>query len=263
MDELVLALAPAFATGFAVQQLSEIHEATSPGCSLMPEELNLRRLTIGDLAQRCACETELFFQRQSHDPRFCFELFRRAIEDGDEHAWECLYAQYSTLVTSWVQKHSMFASTGEDPGYFANRAFEKLWTSLPADRFGRFPDLKSLLRYLQMCVHSVIVDYVRAADRAEQEVDVDSPEPAGPDLQDQVLERIQLDEFWRWLNAHLHDEKERIVVHGSFVLNLKPRELYSQYSRLFSDVAEIYRVKQNVLARLRRVVSLNNISVND
>ena len=259
MDKLILAPAPVFDTDSAAQQLSETHEAKPPGCSLMTEELDLQRLAIADLAQRCACETERFFHRQSHDPRFCFELFRRAIEERNEHAWECLYAQYHTLVIRWVQKHTMFESTDEDPEYFANRAFDKLWTSLPADRFGRFPDLKSLLRYLQMCVHSVIVDYVRATDRAEREVDADSEALAGPDLQDQVLDRIQRDEFWRCLNAHLHDEKERIVVYGSFVLDLKPRELYSQYSRLFSNVAEVYRVKQNVLARLRRVVSLNNI----
>ena len=218
----------------------------------MPEEPDLNQLTIAGLAQHCAHETDLFFQRQSYDPRFCYELFRRAIADRNEQAWECIYIQYHALVTGWVHKHLMFAATGEEPAYFVNRAFEKLWASLPAERFGRFPDLKAVLRYLQMCVHSVIIDYVRTTDRAEQEKDVDSQTVAGPDTQDHVLDHVQRQEFWRWLNAHLHDEKERIVVHGSFVLNLKPRDLYDQYPHLFSDVDEVYRVKQNVMVRLRR-----------
>ena len=219
---------------------------------LTAEEPGLQQLTVASLAQRCAQETERFFKRQSYDPRFGYELFRRALVDRNEQAWECIYTQYGPLVTGWVHQHSMFAATGEEPAYFANRAFEKLWTSLPAERFGRFPDLQSILRYLQMCVHSVIVDYVRTVEWAEPEEAADSQTAIGPEVQDQALERVQRAELWRWLNAHLRDERERTVVYGSFVLDLKPRELYRQYPQLFSGVAEVYWVKQNVLARLRR-----------
>jgi hypothetical protein len=41
-------------------------------------------------------------------------------------------------------------------------------------------------------------------------------------------------------------------VYGSFVLALKPRELYAQFREAVRDVNEVYRVKENVLARLRR-----------
>ena len=54
----------------------------------------------------------------------------------------------------------------EEPQYFANRAFEKMWGVLSPQKFGQFPNLKSLLRYLQMCVHSVIVDYARRGEQA-------------------------------------------------------------------------------------------------
>jgi hypothetical protein len=36
------------------------------------------------------------------------------------------------------------------------------------------------------------------------------------------------------------------------MLDLKPQELYDHFRGVFSDVDEVYRVKQNVLARLRR-----------
>jgi hypothetical protein len=39
---------------------------------------------------------------------------------------------------------------------------------------------------------------------------------------------------------------------GLFVLDLKPRELYLRHKHEFADVAEVYRVKQNVIARLSR-----------
>jgi len=39
---------------------------------------------------------------------------------------------------------------------------------------------------------------------------------------------------------------------GIFVLALKPRELCDYYEGLFENVEEVYRIKQNIFARLRR-----------
>ena len=64
-----------------------------------------------------------------------------------------------------MQRHAAFPASGEEAQYFVNRAFDKLWTAMTPQKFERFPDLKSLLRYLQMCVHSAIIDHVRVAER--------------------------------------------------------------------------------------------------
>jgi len=61
----------------------------------------------------------------------------------------------------------------------------------------------------------------------------------------------------------LCNEKERRVVYGSFVLALKPRELYAQFRETFRDVKEVYRVKENVLARLRRDAELQEFLIRD
>jgi hypothetical protein len=222
----------------------------------MSDETDPRLLTLSRIAHRCAEETDLFFRRESHDPRYCYELFRRAILHHNEHAWEVICTQYLSLVAGWVQRHPSFETSGEEVQYFANRAFQKMWASVTSDRFERFADLKSLLRYLQMCVYSVIIDYIRTADQAGEEIpDEDSTGGqvlAGRAVEAQVLEQVHGQEIWRWLNARLHDEKERRVVYGTFILDLKPRELYNQFRDTFNDVDEVYRIKQNVVARLRR-----------
>jgi hypothetical protein len=222
----------------------------------MSDETDPRLLTLSGIAHRCAEETDLFFRRESHDPRYCYELFRRAILHHNEHAWEVICTQYLSLVAGWVQRHPSVETSGEEVQYFANCAFQKMWASVTSDRFERFADLKSLLRYLQMCVHSVIIDYIRTADQASEEIpDEDSTGgqvPAGRAVEAQVLEQVHGQEIWRWLNARLHDEKERRVVYGTFILDLKPRELYNQFRDTFNDVDEVYRIKQNVVARLRR-----------
>ena len=128
-------------------QISINHYAVVP-MSANNNELTL--LTLRTLCDRCAKESKRFFARLDHDSRFCYELFRRAFVHGNELAWNCLYEQYQELVLSWIVKHPLYSGLGEEADYFMNRAFEKMWQGIPAENFAKFPDLKSLLRYLQI-----------------------------------------------------------------------------------------------------------------
>lgn len=222
----------------------------------MSHSTDLRSFSLASIAQRCAHQTELFFQRLSYDARFCFELFRRAILEREPLAWERVYAQYHTLVSGWVVRHQAFPGSGEEVQFFVNRAFEKMWAALAPEKFDHFPNLQSLLRYLQMCVHSAILDHVRSAAQStgERRVEdlVTASSGSGPVVEGTIADRVHRREFWEQIEARLNDDKERRVVYGSFVLGLKPRQLYASFSQEFDNVNEIYRIKENVLSRLRR-----------
>ncbi|MFL7793500.1 MAG: RNA polymerase sigma factor, partial [Anaerolineae bacterium] len=230
------------------------------GASRMSDQIAIKLLTLADIAHHCDQETERFFQRRSHDPRYCFELFRRAIEKHNQHAWELVYTQYRPLVVGWVERHVAFSTSGEESQYFANRAFEKMWDALTPGKFAHFPNLKSLLRYLQMCVHSVILDHVRAVEKSVVDVQVEdlAAECAetGISVERKALDRLHHQEMWDQIYARLHDEKERQVMYGCFVLALKPREICIHFGPTFSDANEVYRIKENVLSRLRRDTEL-------
>ena len=220
----------------------------------MTDVIDLQHLTLVDLAKRCAQETELFFQRQLQDSKYCLELFRRAIRDTDQFAWEMIYAQYKSLVSGWVKNSQAFEASGEEVEYFVNGAFGKLAGILTVEKFSGFAEIGSLLRYLKMCVHSVIVDHNRLADQARlYPLEDAKKEPStDPTLESQTMDRAYRQKFWDLVSGRLHDEKERLVMQGLFILALKPRELYERARNTFSDVDEIYRVKQNILARLGR-----------
>ena len=218
----------------------------------MSEEID--RLAVDELAQKCRQETNNYFKHHDHDDRYCFELFRRAIQEQDHYAWDVICIQYQSLVTGWVSQHSGFGSSGEDVEYFVNGAFGKISGTLSPEKFQSFSDLGYLLRYLKMCVHSVITDYNRARDYADltalDEVEEEESHEMSPE--DQALDHSNRQAFWNLTRTRLHDEKERVVIHGAFVLDLKPQEIYEHFRGLFSDVDEIYRVKQNIISRLRR-----------
>lgn len=220
----------------------------------MSHEIKLKQMGIDDLAYQCAQETTLYFRHLEHDTRYCFELFRRAIEEKSKAAWDLICNQYQALVTGWVSQHYAFRATREDAEYFVNGAFGKISSTITADKFESFSDLGYLLRYLKMCVHSVIMDYTRMIDQAElfplEEADEETSRDPSPE--EQAMDYAERQRIWQVTRERLHNEKERIVIYGSFVLDLKPQEFAQHFPNLFEDVDEIYRIKQNVITRLRR-----------
>ncbi len=217
---------------------------------------DIQNLTLSGITHRCSQESDRFFNRQEHDPRFCYELFRRAILDRNQLAWERIYTQYQRLVTHWVERHAAFPTSGEEVQFFMNRAFEKMWLGISPEKFETFTNLKSILKYLQMCVHSVMVDFVRQKEHklvveAAEEL-TRQPHSGQTVVEDAIMDDLDGRKLWQWLQNYLQDEQEKCIVYGMFVLGLKPRELLLQYPKLFSNVKDIYRVKENLLARLRR-----------
>ena len=214
----------------------------------------VQHLTLSILSQRCQTESQRFFAGAAHDTSFCFELFRRAFVDQDETAWDLLHEQYLSLVTGWVLRHNAFHNTGEEPDLFANAAFYKMWRAVNATKFRKFNQLNEVLRYLQMCVGSVITDYLRSQDQSElvdelpRALDIDWETDVEGEISSQGVQR----RFWSFILERLNSEEEVAVIHDLFVLSLKPREILARRERLFDDVRQIYRIRENVIDRLRR-----------
>lgn len=224
----------------------------------MSDQDILHSLPLAALAQHCTEESDHFFHRRSHDPRYCYELFRRAIREEDERAWTYLCKNYRPLVTGWVRRHQAFPGSGEEAAYFVNGAFAKMWSAMSPEKFSSFSNLKSLLRYLQLCVSSVVTDHARSAEYHEMLEDLPPgvEEASGVEVEQLALERTQRKTFWEAVSERLNDDKERLVVHYSYVVGFKPGEIYREKEAMFDDVREIYRIKENVLARLRRDTDL-------
>lgn len=214
-------------------------------------EQDLSLLPLGVVANGCSQESQRFLQRIAHDPRFCYDLFRRAIVGRNEQAWDRVYTQYADetpIVRRWVERHPLYAATGEDAAYFINRAFEKMWAAITPEKFAAFSDLTSLMRYLKLCVNSVISDYARQMhppDAALHESDA-SPNPTP------YQSRVEREELWQLIESRLTSDQERTAIYCRFDVGMKPSEIAAQYPQLFANVHEVYRVLQNVLNRLRR-----------
>lgn len=230
-------------------------DVRKPGArALAATASDARKMSLAVLAARCGIESEHFYRGRSFDPCFAYELFRRALVERDEQAWEYVYGHYSLLVESWVRRCGAFAGSGETSEFFVGAAFTKFWRAVTPERFATFPTLAALLHYLQLCTGSVVIDSVRTQSWAEMVPEEELPLTQTPQVapDEQALDRVGRAEFWRTVASQLTGDDECAVVVGSFVLGMKPGEIYAQRPDLFASVHEVYNIKRNVLGRLSR-----------
>lgn len=215
---------------------------------------NLRLLDVDQLADECAEHTAKFFSRTIHETGYCYELFRRAIVDRNSYAWEKIYQNYQPLAASWARRHNGLQDVDEEVDYFVNGAFDKMWSAMDAEKFKNSKDVADLLRYLKMCVHSVIVDHARAGHTRTLSLEAFAhlPDQDLPSIEKRVTDQIEGERLWQTAVDLTHDEKEAIVLQFSFVYGFKPSEIYATYPDRFDSMDEIYRTKRNLLNRLRR-----------
>ena len=221
--------------------------------------MDLRQTPLAELARACGEETHKFQRGQPSDDRFCFELIRRAVCDQDHGAWEAVLAQYRGIVLGWVKLQRAARRVREDDDFWVSRTFERFWGAVGPERFGQFASLAALLKYLKMCVHSVVLDEVRARGPAEMEpleaIEGQPAEsgPAAPDAGELATDHVAGQELWDAIMQEVPDESERQVVYLSLALDLKPAEIQQRHPGRFPSVADVYRIKRNVLERLRRI----------
>jgi DNA-directed RNA polymerase specialized sigma24 family protein len=239
------------ATYTASQRATGTQLSTRPSVS---ESLDPMQLSLPALVRRCAIESDHFYHNQPYDARFAHELFRRALVERDEIAWEHVYTHYSPLVESWVRRSGAFVGSGESSEFFIGAAFTKFWRAVSAERFATFATLAALLSYLQLCTSSVVIDSVRAQSWAEMVADDTLPADQTPhaSADDEAIDRVSRAEFWRYIDTQLNCDAERAVVLGSFVLGMKPGEICELRPDLFANVGDVYNIKRNVLSRLSR-----------
>src|SRR5712691_8501384 len=111
--------------------------------------MTLRDVSLAELGRRCREETLRFLRGEPRDDAFCFEIFARAVVRREDDAWETIVAQYRGIVLAYVGQHSAAAMIREPDDYWINRAFQRFWSAVGPERFGQFPDLAALLKYLK------------------------------------------------------------------------------------------------------------------
>ncbi len=194
------------------------------------------RLSLQAVAEECS---------QQIEPA-CFELFRRAIADGEERAWAHIHTQYHRLVGYWVRQHPRLVLCEEDVDHFVNAAFARMARSITPAKFGDYQHVGQLVKFLKLCAFCAVQDHLRQQPEPTAMLGATLAAPPDPATAD------ELDVWRRCIEPRVKGEQERLVAYGSFVLNVKPRDFPDAWPGRFKGMAEVYQIKANLLERLRR-----------
>ena len=189
------------------------------------------------------------------------ELFRRAIADADEEAWEAVVALYRGLLIAQSARQVVRSLVDEDAGFCVDRAFQRFWRATRARGIHEFQDLASILKYLKMCLASVLLDEARVR-RRQACVSIDDLAPdafVSTDPSAEVVANIAQVDLWKAIDREIRNDAERLVVRLSFAAGFSPREIRALHPEVFADVSEVYRLKRNLIERLRRSKAISDL----
>jgi hypothetical protein len=220
-----------------------------------------RTMELGSLARRALIESRRFYRHEEYDSSFAYELFRRALVECDDAAWGHIFEQYTPLVEHWVRRTGAFTVSGESSDFFVSAAFTRFWKAIPAARFSAFPSLASLLNYLRSCATCVVIDTARAQSYAEllPEECINWNDQRLGHVDEEATELVCREEFWGLVDGLLTSQAERVLIRCSFMLGMKPGDIYASHGELFHGVEEVYTLKRAVLTRLRKSPELRGL----
>lgn len=230
--------------------MTERSLAIGPVCEMSPIQL----------AARC----QQIQSDASHEP-FCLALFRRAIVERCTLCWYYIYNQYYSLVRYWVaQRAPSDPNTIDD---LTQDAFTAFWRFYTPDKLSCARGLGDVLSYLKSCAATAVTQAYRKVKGMVLEAELDEQVMSGQvctgSIEALALQKMETQQLWAIVEATCGDEREHLVARLILQANLKPGDLARQFPDLFPTVAEVYRVKRNLLDRLRRDSSLREMYENE
>lgn len=229
---------------------------------------DLKREKLGDLIDQCRTQTDLYIRQESSDSRYCFEIWRRAIVEKDEVAWNAVIQQYNGFVRRWLSlKLSRHPYLQFEEEALANGVFINFFRFVGPEKFDTFQNLAGVLQYLKMCCATIVADAMRDYQARTLDVSLDfsaSSEDSSDgglsyadrlksddDLEGTIQVKADRSVFWRTIWDNLPDPTDRALVYLRYILDMPPREISQQFPHYFPDVQQVYRRNKNLLWRLR------------
>jgi hypothetical protein len=216
------------------------------------DKASLPRLTAGCRQE----QTEISSKRGC-----CFELFRRAIDLGDDHAWFAVQQQYYPLFVCWAVESLTVDVDHYVVDDLLQIAMERFWYCLSAAErplAERFTCTGALLKYMKRCIQSACREWQRREAKQfhlQNRLALRFEAPVRRPLEhhwSQKVHTARCTAVRHWLEEHCRNEAELLVYRLTYEEELKPRQIVAQYPEHFPAVQDVYRIKQRLYRRIQR-----------
>jgi hypothetical protein len=233
------------------------------------------------LIERCQEETMRYLRTLAlGDDSYCLELFRRAIQEGDEQAWAFIYTFYSTedflgehyllkWVRSWLNgRHGSVIRGAFTEEELVQEVWLRLMHSEAAKTFN-FASMSHLMAFVRRLINNLALDTARR--RVPEVVEpltetealgLDYVLGAVPDthasVEDSLARQEAMDSLLNEvIDGVLTTKNEWLVFRGYFLEDLPPRKLYTLYPGVFAP-GEVETTRTRLARRLRKAPFILN-----
>jgi DNA-directed RNA polymerase specialized sigma24 family protein len=220
----------------------------------------MKEIATADLAHLCQEESERYRHHQAQAQGHCYELFRRAIAGHNQEAWTALYAQYRRLLAQWI------GGPYDRIDERINGAWGRFWKATAsseasdeasANFIQKFDGISQVLTFLRLCAQSERIDDHRREAKHRLMTPLEHVTAKTEDTTASLaLNQVLREDMFAHVEACLRDSQERLVMHLSFELGLKPTQIAQERPDVFADVEEVRRVKERMVLRLSNDVQL-------
>ena len=232
--------------------------------NVISNSIDPQQLSLVSVSYRCHAEQQKFKQDKQHKTSFCFDLWRRALENPNDEssstAWEFVYKHFYPTALRWIKKHPIFPLTGEDQEYFATLALVKMWEYFAkgSGSFTKFSSLGQILKFLQMCINSVVTDYWKKHIKPFQHCDSQGENPLDIVVDKKPhYQNVETTELWNKIYQKAHNELEQCFIYAYFELQLPRRKIAEMYPQ-FGGTQGVKKVREPLMNRIERDSSLKH-----
>jgi hypothetical protein len=198
-------------------------------------------VNITELAKLALKEIRQYRQGNFSSDEACVRLLRLATKQYDSPAWEALESCFEETLLDWIQRHPKrgeIRRMHKDEHYCA-RAFAE-FRRLALEQAMEFTTLAATLRYLFVCLNKVLLDALRTATR-----------PAPPQEMLFNTEKNTTNEALQEIMVrHFPGAREQRLAYLLFHCGLAPKEIVRTCPNEFSDLQEIYAMRQAMMIHL-------------
>lgn len=225
---------------------------------------NIWQAALLALITRCKEQTERYSRYEPNDPSACFEMWRRAIVERDNAAWDAVFEQYSRFVRNWLQQ--IIARTPAlrfEEEILLNSVFINFFRAVTPTKFNSFNSVAAIMSYLKMCCATAVADAKRDFQgrmfNVSLDMAMDAAASSGETLSpvDMIADNFDLEQFavvqaaradfWRRLKERVSDETNQRLIYMRYVDGMKPREIVQAFPDIFPTDKEVYRRLKNIV----------------
>jgi len=213
----------------------------------------MRQEELNELARRCQQENDAYRRNGSSDPSYCLQLFRLALVEKREGAWEKVVECYSSDLRNRFFAHPWAPLLREYEDDILIITFERFLERNEKEPL-QVTSLGAMLNYLHRCLYTAILLCKRDKDKQSflaGTID-DFADIAGPDPTDESLDTLEAEEIWKRVASCTDSALEERVMHLWLVQDYSAPEIVRYLPGDNLTREKIHQVVEKVFRRYRK-----------